>query len=342
MFNPKKLHQLKLVWTSEKSHYTDDDQLVIEHQGAKTATQSLQAFLSEERAKDAVIHLTYEIDGTTIETWLERDFYQSTVNWESYANTVGLCFEHCQVNNLRSTWANIYLKRLFGQAVTLEDCLADTSIFADMKEDERLEYARKNLAEEQHDTLLYASACCWDRYCGHISMKVYQVEDQIWWGFGAMETGLWFAFDKTTYIAAFKEVIDLINQDLVKKGHSEMNPYELGEVYTPIDYRVNQLLEKHQLDAKSFDLEQLKGLFETSTITEIDTGIYWADSLGLDIKQLLTYLNDEHNKLAEEDKHQLSWKLIDARPYFESLDLKYFELSVKAFLLYSKVENHAA
>jgi len=268
------IHTLKLVWKSEK------DGTVI----TKPDYPDLKAFQHIAHSEGAKIKLEYHIDGVDFGDWLNEHHYKNKTIGEDLITI----FDNLSFGYI--AWAKMQLKRLLGFSIEYKDAkdLVSNRRYGSpykpkMSMAEALEKEiQKHLETENANALLYAAACCLDRYCGCYSIDVYRQNDKIYWSFQT-DKQYRIAFDKQQYLDAFRELTNYVNDILAANELTTIN------LYQAVTDRLTdeEILELYLREVETFSFEDAMTYLKSGTISQINKGLVLADHLGLDMTSFL-------------------------------------------------------
>lgn len=342
MFKTQGYHTLELRWKAQKRETIKDSLSRITYERIKSKEEDLEQFFIEEKEKGAQIYLDYIIDGTDLAFWINLNIYRYRAIGLDYSNRLsqGINFSK-HVKEMSATWGREMLKQMLGQKITYEECLENVKEWLNSKDQEEIESRARSIFEgENKDVMLFASACCADRLCGYIGAQIHQSETGVLWHLPLLRRGpVAFNFKKEAYFNAFKEFGEFINKRLREEGKLEVDLYKNEVTFLSKEERIHALKTKYNLEPQTYQLKDLKQLFSQGDIHEIDAGITWAMQLGLNLKLLREEMEAEYKALSKEEKNSISWKIADANAYLESVDLTDRGFAVKAYLLYSNLNN---
>ncbi|MGH1338698.1 MAG: hypothetical protein ACRBFS_21470 [Aureispira sp.] len=332
----KNSYQIQLKWKAYRKVYNDEDNTSqIVYQKDKPKEQTLKDFIIEESRKEAAIKLEYYIDGVNFGDWLNTHYFEHQAIGENYANNLSCFLSEETFKKQFFQYRKPDMKRLLGQLLTLEEALEfEKACWPKLSDKELLVRAEGFQATENMDTVLYCSACCGDRLCGYMGIKVYQTEEHIVWYFQGGKERYQFSFIKAQYFEAFEEYLTMLNAELVNMGIEPVSTTTSGEQRLDLPRQIEALKNKYELDAKELDTVLLTKILQKGDAEEMNAAIYWAQELGLDITSVEAFVEDTYKALTKEEQNALSWKMIDKEAYYNTLDLCHPGLVKKAMLLF--------
>lgn len=333
----KDSYQLQLQWKAFRKEYNDeDDTSQIVYQKDKPKEQALKNFIIEESRKKATIQLEYHIDGVNFGAWLNEYYFKHEAIGESYANNISCFLSEDTFKKQFFQYRKPDMKRLLGQLLTLEEALEfEKACYPKLSDKELLVRAEGFQATENIDTVLYCSACCGDRLCGYMGIKVYQTATHIVWYFQAGQEKYQFPFPKAQYFVAFGDYLTMLNAELVDMGLEPISIDTPGEQRLDIRRQIDALKDKYELQQESLTTDELQHVLQQGNAEEMNAAIYWAIELEMDIAPVEAFVETTYNALTEEEQNSLSWKIIDNSAYYNTLDLCRPSLVKKAMLLFS-------
>ncbi|WMX12513.1 hypothetical protein [Aureispira sp. CCB-E] len=338
MFNRNtEFDEITLVWTAVE--YDDCSKIISTI--VKPEDLELKKFFTSTENKGYCIFLDYKINDVSLASWLNMNYFQRKVIGpiHSYDEPIG---------SLKNPfYRKILLKRMFGLEITREDAQEAANYYkhnepksAEALEEERKlneEYASRIFDEENSDTMLYCSGCCGDRACGYFGIGVSQSKDSvIWFANLGKHLNLKFSFEKEQYISAFREIIEMINQEISEKGGEPFWIEGTSESWYRVEDYAPIVAQKYNLKQTSFSREQLDEIFKAGEIKEIDSSLFIAQSFGYNLEHLREEVEATYCNLSEKDKNLIEWKIIDNATYWGTIELFEPTLTKKILLLYSE------
>jgi len=336
MFNPKaQTHTIELRWKAQKWDYKESVSGKIIYQKIKTPDEDLKQFIKEQKDKDATILLDFIIDGVDIGLWLNLHYFTRKAIGEDYSNNITYTFNSIPFQNTNFYYQKIILKRIIGQLVTFEDCMESTKFWQPKLTQTELEKEAKfMMTDENRNTMLYCSSCCGDRLCGYFGILVYQTNSHVIWYLNLDSIEQKIFFKKINYFSGFKEYINLINNELETLDTETVSIKDMGEKIIDINSRINLLIKKYQINKDSFDMSLLKKILKSGSVEDINTGIYLAEILGFNMPKLAKEIEASYEKLSDQEKNGISWKIHNNAEFLRTLELYHPTLVKKAFLLW--------
>lgn len=329
--NPNHIHTLELRWKAQKREETK-----IIYERTREANEDLKSFIVREKLKETKISFDYIIDGVDFGLWLNLNYFTRRVIGVNYKNSLSNGFNFGTFEEINFYDLKILQKRILGQKITIEDSKNFCRLMYSKKsEEEILIEAESYKKDENKDTMLYYSACCYDRLCGYFGIKVLHTNNTILWFCRMTDNNfLRINFDKSQYFEAFQELVELINNELEKLGTSKINFEDEGERRKDITTKLNEFIQTNQIDANTFNKENLQVIFEKGDIEEIDTALYFANKMGIDLNSIKKEIEQKLDSLPKAEQNSLAWKILDNSTEIGTMELTNRALAKRVFLLY--------
>ncbi len=335
-------NKFELKWKAIKYNKQSEECLEREYEKEKEKGKNLKEFIIEERAKDAKINLEFIIEGIDFGNWLNRNYYkdENAIGYDRFENNLTFVLNKLNYEEINFIYEKIGLKQILGQSISLDDCIDyyNSKEAKNNKIEEReeiIERSKRIKLEEDKDVILFCSACCGDRMCGYIGIQIYHKGDEIIWQMRLNEGITEFRFDKKSYLAEFREYIELINGELRKRGIGEVNIKERGKEINSIEEKIALLSLKFK-GIRIDDLEKkaIMTVLKNGDEYEMDTIIILAKQQGIKEQKILKWIEEDYSKLSKDEKERISWRIIDKSEYYNNLDLNNTTLVKKASLIY--------
>lgn len=321
------IQRIDLEWKAQKREWNEKDESRIVWERTKTDDEDLEEFIKEAQAQKAQLHLEYWIDGVDLGLWLNLHFFAKRIIGQEFLSTLSFVYNHRAFDEVKFQYQGLDLRKLLGQAIY--------SQVAPMSNETNEPSAVTSLRMEKENIELYCAACCGDRLCGYFGIRIYHTATEVIWNLGLGVLKDTIRFDRTQYLEAFREHVNMVNKQLALLDVPLVDLYKMGIPYRTISEKRELLINKYQLNQNNFTRIQLNQIFKEGDADEINTALILAKDWAWDLVQLEKNLDAKYNQLSSTEQNLMSWKIHDNISSFAGLKLENVAVVKKAYLLYA-------